>query len=237
MKRQRNGRAKTYPSKRRRTTGAMVTTYQPVSNSRFAAKRNVSPIEYKFTDTTQSSNATGVLAPFSLLASLARGNGVIDNFVGNKINPVGLSICGTLRSDGSTTLATGTWNYRVIIFQWLDVQVTPTTPVLADILALTTTPVTTVNSPIKVDAKSRIKVLWDKHASLNLQSIFNQGTSVGNVSVTIKKYIKGSRLEPVVFQSATTEAQYGGLFCVVVTDTNSDPPLLSMHTRVSYTDF
>lgn len=180
----------------------------------------------KYTDielSNQQVSSSGVM--LNLLGTLTRGDDGLDQFSGNSLNPSNISLkyVWTTNDETFTTV-------RVLIFQWGDASTPNATGIIQSGTALTK-PL----SALFATNRSLIKVLYDRTHVMVPQS--GDGTTPGLGAVYAHAFVLGSRMRKVRFASQTTNLQDGGLYCLFITD---DPtatyPLLSVYSRVTFTD-
>lgn len=235
MKRRRPQSTNFKPRKR-----ANVSVYAPRAPATYRRKAIIRVPEYKVTDYvfegTCCAAATGT-ALYSVCANLSRGDGVLDNFDGGKIFPVGLQIKGRFYFNPASVQIAATC--RVVVFQWYD----DTAPVLnaaaaSAIFQYNASNGALVNSPTSLTNRENIRVLMDKTVNLVPPTLVG-GSSIDIIS--FKKYIKGNRMTEVCFQSGAATIQKGNIYVVATYDpgaaaAGTNAPAFHATTRLTFLD-
>jgi len=187
--------------------------------------RRVGDVKYADTSSaTQNITSTGAIV--SLFANMARGDLGTNNFSGNTISPIGITV-----NIGVNTAEP--YNFcRVMILQWLDSG----TPNVNGILASTVSGIAPF-SPVLVTNRKEIRVLSDTILSVAPPS----GTSAANYGhgvFTKKIFIPANKLDKIRFNASSATVQHGGLFMLYISDdaVATTYPKISYYTRVSFTD-
>lgn len=177
-------------------------------------------VDYKYTDVGALGNVSAAGTVVDLLASLVRGTDSLNNFIGQKINPVGIQ----MRIQG---IGSDITNFmRVLIFQWFD-SVAPAPLGILQTLA-------SYNSAIAVTNKENITVLYDR--IFKSQLAFVASTSVFDMP-TKTIYIPGGNMLPIEFKTGAVGAQKGGLYMLVLSDSVAPlHPSVDYYSRVTFTD-
>ncbi len=157
-------------------------------------------LEEKVTYTTQLGGVDFGGTMILLTAALARGDGPVDNFTGNKINPKSLIIRGRWSSQQIFS------HCRVIVFQWLDA----TNPAPSGILQYTGS-TQAPNSPFNWINVHKIHVLYDHRIMLF------QRTAATYDAQTFTVMLRDC-FKPIQFSTSTTTPQMYGLYCLVISD-------------------
>lgn len=205
-------------SSKRRKTGGQSNVERIIARQYQYAPR---ALEYKVTDVgaTGTVSTGGTIVP--LLNNLVRGTDYINNFLGNKVQPVGLQ--------GRFTCITGdvTNAMRVLIFQWMD----SSTPTVSGVLQ---SPANCL-SPVLVTNRSQINVLYDR-----LYTGSDYGSTGGQYFLAVPAkplYIKGRNMFPIEFATGTADVQKGELFCLLISDSSAViHPSVSYYFRMTFTD-
>lgn len=181
--------------------------------------------EYKVTDygVTGTVNSTGsVLTP---LINLTRGNDYFNNFIGQRIMPVGFRFRYTWSMGPVAGVGDGTNVCRVIIFQWLDAG----TPTIAQI-----TQNSTVLSPTLLSNRDKINVLHDHVTTLAQYA----GSALGYDCKAVDGYVKGRRMVPTEYTTGlVATVNKGNIFVMALTDSAIPPaPSLNLYTRLTFND-
>lgn len=178
--------------------------------------RELDSNDYKVTDTLvngQAVSTSGYL--ISLLANLTPGNGYTNNFLGQKINPVGIKINWEVICGDTTNLM------RIVLFQWFD----STAPLAASVLQ------NNCLSPVLIDNRENTKVLRDELVSLALPS--NTGGAVASGSI----YVKSKRIQQAYYNANANTWQKGNLYLLFISDSVVLPnPSISYYSRVTFLD-
>lgn len=184
--------------------------------------------EIKYTDRSLYNNSiTSSGTVFTVHHLLVRGDDAFNNFDGNTVYPVGLSIKWACESNQ-------TYNYvRFLFFQWME----NTVPTMADLLQDTSTGIATM-AAVNVNTKGRMNVLYDKHVVIAPSAGGGSGAVVlGYGPKNGKTYIPGSRLMPIRFQVGATTIISGGIYCLIVSDDSlATYPTASIYTRLAFKD-
>lgn len=185
--------------------------------------------DWKYTDVSLNqvgvSNGGQIL---SLLGNLIRGDTGFDNFEGNMIKPQAI----TLKYYWHTNQTYNT--VRLMVLQWFD----STTPTVAGILQSAGIPALTTISPTLTTNKPLLKVLYDCSHSIAPTASDATFTNIAmGVTQPITVYIPGKRLRPVKYNSTMAARQDGDIFCLVISDdTLPNHPVVSMYSRVTFSD-
>lgn len=184
--------------------------------------------EVKYTDRSLYNNSsTNTGSIFSLHHLLVRGDDVFNNFEGNVVYPVGLSIKWACETNQS-------YNYvRLMFFQWMDGSV----PTISDVLQDTTTGIGTMCA-VHVNTKGIMNVLYDKHIVIapsagggSAATVLGWGPKNG------KTYIPGKRMCPIRFKVGTNTVMSGTIYCLMLSDDSlATYPTVSLYTRLAYRD-
>lgn len=218
------------PQKRRRITLPGAITNQLLY-------KTVRP-EYKVTDTvTVTTGVTNSATIIPLTQNLSRGTNSFNEFIGNTINPVSISVKMHLTScqnSGLLGIGPDTNNMiRVLLFQWLGED----TPTQADIFQLGST--NSILSPLECQNYSKLNVFADRQYNFWL-TVFQANGAAETVSGTShcdQIYVKGKKIMPVSFlQSAATVNDNNIYLCIVSDSTITPHPAASIYTRLTYVD-
>lgn len=225
MKRPRRAALTKYetPSKRIRT----LSPAQTLATSQLIKRELRRVGDVKYSDTSGSlTNITSTGAIYSLFANMARGDLGTQNFSGNTVSPIGITV-----NFGINTAEP--YNFcRVMIFQWLDSG----TPNVSGILASTVAGIAPF-SPVLVTNRKEIRVLSDTILSV-APNAGSTAAPYGNGCFVKKIFINGSKLEKIRFNASSATVQHGCLYMLVISDdaTAATYPQINYYTRVSFTD-
>lgn len=177
-----------------------------------------------FAADTLSVNNSGTM--ITLLDNLVRGDGVVDNFIGGAINPTAIK----LRYNVANTIpsAITTARLRQIVFQWFDAAVPVTLGVLET---------TSVLSPVSWTNRPNIKILSDRLLMGNV-TVSGANYIFPDVNDGVL-YIKGKNLMPISFPRGSVIPQKGGLYMLVISDTDHTVPsnlAYDYYVEVDFTD-
>lgn len=219
MKRRASQQYVNRPFKRPRTMGYGGGSTRAIRSAQ--ATRSRSNIEYKIADAAAASaaidNTGGVV---NLLNNLQRGDSYVNRFQGKTIKPTGVTLRYTMRANGDASNI-----MRVLCFQWLK----DGTPTVSTVIQTAGTWLAGVN----MDNKQYINVLSDKVWCLNDQ--YQNSYSQYGTEKAI--YIKGKKIFPVEFASATDTVIKGGIYMLLISDSGTaSHPLITYYTRVMFAD-
>lgn len=202
-------------SKAKRTKRTSQTPSLLYKNPSFV-NRELDSNDYKVTDTLV--NGQGVTTGgyiISLLTNLTPGSGYNNNFLGQKINPVGIKINWEVVCGDATNLM------RIILFQWFD----STPPLAATVLQ------NNCLSPVLIDNRENTKVLRDELVSLALPS------NTGNAIASGSWYVKSKRIQQAYYNANANIWQKGNLYLLFISDSIIAPsPTISYYSRVTFLD-
>lgn len=117
-----------------------------------------------------------------------------------------------------------------MVFQWFE----SAAPTLSTVLQYTATGTATV-SPIQVNSKSSIKVLYDK--TFNMAPTADGAVTVGNGVFGDKVYISGRRLKKVRYQQNVNTVSDGDIYLFFLSDDNLvSYPQITFVQRCSFYD-
>lgn len=213
--------AKTQTTKRK-TTSTLPQASPAVRNAlTYRPSRPGPDTEYKVTDTGSSGTVGSGGTMVNLLSSLTRGDGILGEFQGARINPAGIQFRMTCTTGDSTNAM------RILVFQWMD----SSTPVAAGVLQASINCLSAVN----ITNRALINVLYDRVYTFSSYDGTNNSYCLAFPQE--QQYIKGKRLFPIEFASGTTAVQKGGLYCLLLSDSAAPPnPSVSFYFRTTYTD-
>lgn len=208
---------------RRRTVRRKVNR-KPKANyvhkvARYEARRALRrTLEPKYCDSTQSSLAIDATAGqvVNCLASMARGSGSENNFIGQSIKPIGFYVHGQVVKADSTNMV------RLLVVQ--DVSSgTPTIPNVFDIYGSVRAPLAFLNN----NYRATYRLLADR--------LFRMDTDKASAVFRIK--IPAKSLRTVHFHDGTLEQTKGSIFLILLSDsTASTHPTYEGTTRLVYLD-
>lgn len=175
----------------------------------------------------------------NLLTNLVRGDGVVNNFTGIKIDPKWIR----LRYAWSSTSSFNTC--RVILYQWSD----SSTPAASSVLAATGSAIAPF-SYLLADNRNIIHVLYDETVSISptdsqdvaSRVITIQAKDLGKFRVDAEDSREFSTtinagILPVTFASGATNPIENGLYLLSISDDGAAGyPQLSIATEVWFTD-
>lgn len=202
---------------KRRKTSTSTRPQQPVFNiSTRNLEKEYDTNEYKVTDVIQGAiSATAAGQVFDLMVNLSSGTGPINQFVGGKIQPVGIQFRYCWQLGDPTNVV------RVIIFQWMDSTFPTTAGILASLNAL---------APVQLDNRENINILKD-------EILFLSDTGAGVCNGGGKIYIPAKRMIPCQFNRSTGAWQKGRLFCLAISDSAVLPsPTITFFHRLTFLD-
>lgn len=221
MKRQRSYNAKNYQSYKRQRRA-------PIYKNRPFQKRDV---EYKATDQASQAAVSNAGTIVNLTGNLVRGDSFLNNFQGAKIVPIGIQFKWFMIGSQSNIAlpADNTNGMRIIVFQWFDT----TPPGLSNILENTTY---IQNSAIQINSRDKIRVLMDTSRTTYV-SAFDSADNTVSTCFSGKKYIKGSRMQPIYFQATNDAAISGNIYCLLISDSSVIPhPGIAFYSRITFVD-
>lgn len=192
---------------------------------RNAMSTNLGPnkaVEYKYTDTEGSLTSipnNGIAV--NLMASITRGTGYLNNYLGARIKPTGLSVRLCMRPGDPSNIV------RMILLQWMDQSV----PSAITLLESSSNWL----SSIETSALSKCNVLYDSTWVLNNQYATAQSYSE---QLPVKAiYIKGKKMFPIEFDNTGDTIIKGCLYMFLISDSGATPhPTFSRYTRVTFAD-
>lgn len=203
-----------------------LTPAQSIATSQLIKKELRRVTDVKYADTSGAlSNITSSGTVLSLLSNLTRGDLGVNNYSGNTLVPIGVTVNFGIQTNQN-------YNYvRVMIFQWLDSLV----PVVTGVLASTVTGIGPFAN-ILVTNRKEIRVLSDNIMSV-APTAGGDNTVLGNGTITRKVFIPGSKLEKVRMNSSTDACQHGNICMLFISDdVLTTYPQLSWYSRVSFSD-
>lgn len=205
---------------KRKKTNSYYKNQGPQMKKARLTRQLTNATDYKYTDVGATGNVSATGTVVDLYASIARGTDALNNFIGNKINPVGIQ----MRIQG---IGSDITNFmRVLIFQWGDASV----PVPLGILQT----LASYDSAISVLNKENITVLYDR--IFKSQLAFVASTSVFDMP-TKTIYIPSSNLLPTEFRIGVPGVQKGGLYMLLISDSVAPlHPSVDYYSRITFTD-
>lgn len=184
--------------------------------------------DYYYPSTAVTSTGTVI----NLLANLTAGTGYFNNFVGRQLTPIGLDFRYEVIGAQSNALAGADLSNitRVMIVQWDD----SLTPVVGSILQA---PSTNMMSPISLTNYDNITVLHDKLYTTWITAYDVTSSYANSNSHCRRKYIKGHRMNPVMWNSTAVDPQKGGLYAILISDSSVTPnPFVTFTCRITFND-
>jgi len=160
-----------------------------------------------------------------IASGLTRGT-AYNQFLGNELLPTSFRAQYSIAMGPGVgpTAGDGTNSFRVLIFQWMD----STVPAPAGVLA-TTNPL----SNLLWTNRENIHVLSDKYYALKQAS--SATASWDMVVDTV--YIKGKRMVPIKYNTATNTPQKGEIMMLVISDSSiATHPYFTFFTQLTFTD-
>lgn len=174
-------------------------------------------IEVKEHDEINATTVSTTINNTNPIQSIVRGTDAND-FIGDKINPVGLYI---------NMLAIAGDSYNTIRFLVIQDKDLVGTPALSTVFENSTYPMT---SALNTNYRHQYNVLVDKTLALTT----NGGG--GALPLVRRFYIKGKRLRQVRFNS-TGNCNAGQLWIIMVSDSSTAThPSVELYTRLQFTD-
>lgn len=160
----------------------------------------------------------------NMVVNLVRGTSILNNFVGQKVQPVGMQLRYAWTMGPLLGAGDGTNICRTIVFQWLDTGVPAVGVILQNLSPL---------SPINIDNRQNINVLHD-----NLTSLCQQGgAALAYDAKAFKVYIKGKKFVTIDYQNAAANLTKGGIFMLNISDSAVVPaPNILIYSRITYND-
>lgn len=216
-------RTKQQPQRQAKRPRLSRTLSAPIQAANTTSNAITKQVEYKVADAAAAASAidsTGLVA--DLLNNLVRGTSYINNFLGNKIKPVGIQLRYSWRCGDPANVC------RIVCFQWLN----STVPTTADVFATATGPWSALN----FDNIQYLNILHDR--IWNINDFFGSPAASRSQFGTEKTvYIKGKRILPVDFASGSATVNKGGIYMALISDSGSAThPSISYYTRVTFAD-
>jgi hypothetical protein len=172
----------------------------------------------KATNYSQQTTVTTSGSCLLLLNNMARGDSGLDNFHGDFVRPVKLSV----RAIFSTNQTFTTW--RFIVFQWLD----STTPIPSGILQTTGSTLGCVSPYLWTNIK-KIRVLRD--------DLFTMFPVNGSYASKVLEYELSSCFSVVQYATGSTAIQGGAIYALVISDDSVVTyPYMELYTQLTFSD-
>lgn len=204
-----------------------LTPAQSIATTQLIKREMKKNIDVKYTDVSsilQNVSSSGLIQ--SCLANLVRGDSGLNNFNGNTITPIGLTVNFGCQTDQNYNFV------RVMVIQWLDSG----TPVLSGLLA-TTVSGSAPFSGVLVTNRKEIRVLSDTTFAVAPTAAAGTTTVLGNGHFTKKIFIPGRKIQKIRFQSGADTCQHGNIYVVSVSDDSLvSYPQLTFFSRLSFSD-
>lgn len=161
---------------------------------------------------------------FNLQTTLTRGTSGLNNFLGNEILPTSLRLNINCAASPTISLPADIFNFiRFIIFQWDDNN----SPTVGNILATSN-----VTSQYLWSSRPHLRILSDQKVAFQ-----QPDPALSSDTEYLYVYVKGKKMEPISFPSATLIPQKGGLWMLAISDSAVTPaPVLSFSSQITFTD-
>jgi len=188
--------------------------------------------EIKFNDCNVTGNPTEVGGCTNLTQVLARGQGGLNNFIGNTITPKLLEIRYTIAHCTTTTFAPAdiynTW--RIIVFQWMDESI----PTSLDVVQYTGQFCT--HSPLAIESRKHLRILGEHNKVTWIANSDNGNNSTGTCHQG-KFKIPGSKMRQLQFAINSNTCINGNLYLFVASDSGFSPhPSIIASARLTFYD-
>lgn len=177
-------------------------------------------------------SATGTV--LDCLGGMTQGTGMRNNFLGRKFQPIGISFMYAITQTPGNYTTNNRENpkIRVSLIQWEDISVIGTGPSITGIYE----DQTTVFSPFELINWENIDTLHDTvHTPYCVAS--TSSTLQTGQTCFVKKYIKGKKLKPVLYNDVSASWQKGDIVLAYYMDSNLSPGCtLDGYVRVYFQD-
>lgn len=171
---------------------------------------------------------------YDILGGMTQGTGMRNQFIGRKINPIGLDIRYDVQQSTGNLTTNGKWNpiIRASVLQYGNQYAVNTPPPLVNIYE----DLGSVHSPFELVNWEEIDCLHDAIYPLGTTVSVSATQQSGN-AYTCHKYIKGKKLKPITYDDVAVAWKSGGLLFCLYGDTNTTPlPSVQAYIRLYFTD-